>query len=249
MSFHHPKSELSRLNRFAFQQNVQVHPLTFAVLKRAQRVFTASKGLFDCSIADTLVHWQLLPDHGAEAFHDSKPEIQNACGKGIENYSSYSQENLKLLKNHQVRYTAPIILDLGGIAKGFAVDMAIQHLKDSSIQNAVVNAGGDLRVIGHQAEAISLRDPKNPQHFLTLGELANGAIASSATYFSKTKFENNWVNALVNPQNRTALNSEQSFSVIAPTAYIADALTKVVAISQNPQHPCLALFSAQAFIL
>ena len=53
----------------------------------------------------------------------------------------------------------------------------------------------------------------------------------------------------MNPQNRTALNSEQSFSVIAPTAYIADALTKVVAISQNPLHPCLALFSAQAFIL
>ena len=55
-------------------------------------------------------------------------------------------------------------------------------------------------------------------------------------------------NALVNPFNRQALDSEHSFSVIAPTAYVADALTKVVAISQNPQHPCLKVFAAQAVI-
>lgn len=245
MSFHDPKSELSLLNQFAFQRSVTVHPLTFAVLKRAERIFHASHGLFDCSIANTLVDWELLPKHPAQSLQNPLLNFEIE----IENEKLYSQANVQLLTNYQVKFTAPILLDLGGIAKGFAVDIAIQHLRKSGIQNAVVNAGGDLRVLGHHAETIHLRNPQNPQQLLHLGELTDGAIASSATYFSKVKFEDHWVNALVNPTDRTALDSEHSFSVIAPTAYLADALTKVVALSHNTQHPCLTLFSAQAFIL
>lgn len=245
MSFHDPKSELSQLNQFAFQRSIAVHPFTFAVLKRAERMFQASQGLFDCSIANTLVDWQLLPKHQTQSEPHPLPDFKIES----ENKRPYSQANVQLLANYHVKFTAPIMLDLGGIAKGFAVDIAIQHLRKSGIENAVVNAGGDLRVLGHHAETISLRSPQNPQQLLRLGELTNGAIASSATYFSKTKFEDHWVNALVNPKDRTALDSEHSFSVIAPTASLADALTKVIALSHNPQHPCLTLFSAQAFIL
>lgn len=229
MSFHDSQSELSRLNQNAFYHTVQVHPLTYAVLKRAQRIFYASHGLFDCSIANTLVNWELLPDHLQQNHTDQ---------------TIHSQAHLQLLGNNSVRFTQPILLDLGGIAKGFAVDLAIHSLKKSGIKNAVVNAGGDLRILGHIAEEIVIRNPQNPQDFHALGALANGALATSASYFSKTEHGN----ALVNPFNRQALDSEHSFSVIAPTAYIADALTKVVAISQNPQHPCLKLFAAQAMI-
>lgn len=230
MSFHDPKSELSRLNQNAFNHIVQVHPFTYAVLKRAQRIFYASHGLFDCSIANTLVNWEILPDHLQQGHTDK---------------TIHSQAGLQLLSDHSIRFTQPILLDLGGIAKGFAVDLAIHSLKKLGIKNALVNAGGDLRVLGHIAEEIVIRNPQNPQDFHALGALANGAIATSASYFSKT--ENG--SALVNPFNRTALDSKHSFSVIAPTACVADALTKVIVVSQNPQHPCLKLFAAQAMIL
>lgn len=234
MSFHDPRSDLSRLNQYAFYQAVQVDPVTYAVLQRAQRLFYASHGLFDCSIADTLVNWKILPDHLQK----------NHLPQDYLDKTNYSQIYLKLLHDHFVQFSQPILLDLGGIAKGFAVDLAIHCLRKSGIKNAVVNAGGDLRVLGQIAEEIAIRDPQNLENFHRLGALANGALATSANYFSKT--ENG--NALVNPFNRQALDSEHSFSVIAPTAYVADALTKVVAISQNPQHPCLKVFAAQAVI-
>lgn len=229
MSFHDPKSDLSRLNQYGFDRAVRVDPLTYAVLLRAQRLFYASQGLFDCSIANTLVNWALLPNHLQQNYIDG---------------TIYSQADLLLLNDYFVQFTQPILLDLGGIAKGFAVDLAIHSLKRSGIKNAVVNAGGDLRVLGQIAEEIVIRSPKHLQNFHRLGALANGALATSASYFSKTEDGN----ALVNPFNRQALDSEHSFSVIAPTAYVADALTKVVAISQNPQHPCLKVFAAQAVI-
>lgn len=239
MSFHDPQSDLSRLNQYAFYQAVQVDPVTYAVLQRAQRLFNASHGLFDCSIANTLVNWKILPDHLLQNHLQQNHLPQDHLDKTI-----YSQINLKLLNDHFVQFSQPILLDLGGIAKGFAVDLAIHCLRKNGIKNAVVNAGGDLRVLGQIAEEIVIRDPQNLQNFHRLGALANGALATSASYFSKT--ENG--NALVNPFNRQALDSEHSFSVIAPTAYVADALTKVMAISQNPQHPCLKIFAAQAVI-
>ncbi|MFC2995108.1 FAD:protein FMN transferase [Acinetobacter sichuanensis] len=234
MSFHDPASELSQINRSAFQQAVRVHPWTYAVLQRAQRVFTASSGVFDCTVANTLMDWELLPTH----LPIVNPEKMNL-----------SQAHLHCLSANKIRFTAPIVLDLGGIAKGFAIDVAIYSLRKHGVKNAVVNAGGDLRVLGNIAEQIFIRDPQAPQQLYACGELANGAIATSACYFSKAKNQGQWINALVNPYTRHALDTDHSFSVIAPNACIADALTKVVAITQNLQHPCLPLFSAQAFIL
>ena len=204
------------------------------MLKRAQRIFIASQGIFDCTIANTLMKWHILPQHLRE---------------NILNSNHYNQSNLHLLSNYYIKFTAPIILDFGGIAKGFAVDIAILCLKNAGIKNALVNAGGDLRVLGNIAEEIYIRNPLQPKILHHVGDLADGAIATSAAYFSKTKFGSESVNALVNPETRHAISSEHSFSVIAPRAYLADALTKVVAISQNPQHHCLKLFSAHAVIL
>jgi thiamine biosynthesis lipoprotein len=244
MSFHDPDSELSRINREAFQRPIQVHAWVYAVLKRANLIFQHSDGLFDCSVADQLVNWQLLPDHFVSKL--KKTDLNTAR---LNTYLPYSQAHLVLLTQNHVKLTAPILLDLGGIAKGFAVDLAIHCLKQHGIQNAVVNAGGDLRVLGEHPEPISLRDPTHPQHFHHLGNLSNGAIASSARYFSQKQLNQTWVNALVHPQTRKPLDSAHSFSVIAPNACIADALTKVVAISQNPEHPCLKMFAAQALII
>lgn len=232
MSFHDQSRELSLLNREAYLAPVKVHPWTYAVLKRAQRMHYASQGLFDCTVADALIQWQLLPKH---AFH---PEPLNC-----------SQAQLELLPDHHVYYRSPIALDLGGIAKGFAVDAAIQCLRQRGICSAVVNAGGDLRVLGTAPESIMLRDPKNPQQLQSIGELSQGSVATSSIYYSQRQYQSQRVSALVDPATRQPILTPHSFSVIAPLAWAADALTKVVAVSANPNHPCLRHFSAAAFIL
>lgn len=232
MSFHDDQSELSLLNRQAHRMPIQVHPWTYAVLTRAQRIYTVSQGLFDCTIANLLMEWQLLPQH---SFHLENLDV--------------SQAQLELQSNHYVYYKNPIAIDLGGIAKGFAVDIAIQCLRQHGIRSAVINAGGDLRVLGTTPEHIMLRDPKNPQQLQNIGELSQGSIASSSIYYSQQQYQSNKVSALVDPITRQPILTPHSFSVIAPLAWVADALTKVIAISANPNHPCLEHFSATAFIM
>lgn len=230
MSFYDPDSQLSILNREAFQTSIRVHSLVYALLLRAQKVFLASQGLFDCTVADRLVDWSLLPQQ-------------------IISPESATQADVLLLPNRMVHYNKPLLLDLGGIAKGFAVDLAIHALRQAGIQNAVVNAGGDLRVMGKINEPISIRSPQDPQHMLSVGELSAGALATSAIYYSRREFKGKTVSALVNPYDREAVTSPHSFSVVAPTAWLADALTKVVAVSADTAHPCLDLFGASAFII
>lgn len=231
MSFQQADSELSQLNQTAYLHPVQVNPLTYAVLKRVQKLFKESEGLFDCTIADTLVSWNMLPDHHQ---HSS---------------NSATQAQVKLLPDFHVYYHAPLLLDLSGIAKGFAVDLAIHTLRHHGVQNAIVNAGGDLRVLGQQSEPIFIRNPSNLQQLLPMGELSAGAFATSGIYYSEQQVEEQTVSALVNPLNRQAITQPYSYSVIAKTAWLADGLTKVLAISGNIKHPCLQRFGATGIIV
>jgi thiamine biosynthesis lipoprotein len=230
MSFHDASSELSRLNRDAFLQNIQVHPWLYAILQRALKMFVASDGLFDCTVADVLVQWAILPPQSVI----TEPA---------------TQADVLLLANHTVRYRKPLLIDLGGIAKGFAVDLAIHTLRQHGIKYAVVNAGGDLRVLGNHIEPISVRSPHNYEQLIPMGGLSAGAFATSGIYHSQRTFQQETVSALVNPKNRQAIMTPYSFSVIASTAWLADALTKVVAITTNTAHPCLARFAATAVII
>ena len=113
MSFHDSQSELFRINREARIQPQTVHPWTYAVLRRALWIATLSDGLFDISVAPLLVEAGLLPRTQGSA---------SASGNG---------QSLELLPHNQIYFTQPMLLDLGGIAKGFAVDQAI-HAYDAA---------------------------------------------------------------------------------------------------------------------
>jgi thiamine biosynthesis lipoprotein len=113
-------------------------------------------------------------------------------------------------------------LDLGGIAKGWAVDRAIAALKRAGARWACVNAGGDLRVFGAQPVALHLRDEQGGG-VRAFGQLADGSFATSQL-------------------------GRHHVSVAAPRAVWADALTKVVAASGDTAHPLLARVGATAWI-
>lgn len=139
MSFHDSQSELSRINREARVRPQTVHPWTYAVLRRALWIATLSDGLFDISVAPLLVEAGLLP---------RTPGSTSASGNG---------QSLELLPDYQVYFTQPMLLDVGGIAKGFAVDQAIHALRRGGCGEAIVNAGGDLRRFGRTPHPIYLR--------------------------------------------------------------------------------------------
>jgi thiamine biosynthesis lipoprotein len=101
-----------------------------------------------------------------------------------------------------------------------------------------------MRVFGNLTQDIQIRNPSKPHELIQIGKMKMGAIATSSLYFAKRDAEAK--SYMVNPLNQEHIEFSESYSVIANDCVYADALTKVVSISGNTQHPCLSHFSAQA---
>lgn len=235
MSAHEPDSDLSRINREAHVRRVQVTPWTWSVLAEAQRIHEYSHGLFDCAVGNRLAAWGLLPT-------ERYPQL-------VTSDLPPSLSELELLEDNHVRTGRPLGIDLGGIAKGFAVDMAIEALRSCDVQEAVVNAGGDMRVIGNTETPVHLRDPKAPGQLIYAGTIQDAAFATSGSYFSSAVACTPEASALVDPRTQSAIVDNRSYSIIAKTCVVADALTKVLAVSGDPNHSCFAFFDAKAIII
>lgn len=232
MSFHDPDSEVSRLNRAAPGETLAVHPHTWRVLELAQRMADASGGAFNIACAPRLVAWNVLPapHAGAPAYQPGLPVVRCEAGDSV-------------------RKLNPGWIDLGGIAKGYAVDLAIEALRAAGVRSACVNAGGDLRVLGATPCPVSIRSPRDPGRTGAQLILAEEALATSAGYFSSRTHAGRQVCALVDGRDGEPVTAAVSVSVRAPTCAVADALTKIVLASGDSSHPALAAFGASALII
>src|SRR5258708_6648865 len=144
MSFQQAESDVSLLNRAACERTQDVHPATFEVLHRAREIAEASEGCFDITVAAKLVEWGILPAPDSRYRPDPHADWRD----------------IELGEDFSVRFRRPLWIDLGGIAKGYAVDRAIEKLQRHGATQACVNAGGDLKIYGPEAEVIALR----PEH-------------------------------------------------------------------------------------
>src|SRR4030095_13573925 len=230
MSFHHPDSDVSRINREAFQRKVTVDPWTWRVLRAAQKLSHETDGIFDITVARKLMQWKYLPRH-------------------YRNVSKGNWRDIVLEKNHTVRFRNRVVVDLGGIAKGFAVDRAVKALKCAGVRSGVVNAGGDLRVFGLKSELVHLRHPDEPMLPAGAISLHERALASSGIYFSRKRHGRAVISSLLD--GRTCRSSRRliSVSVAASVCMIADALTKIVFVAGAKSVPLLARYHADALLL
>jgi len=132
-------------------------------------------------------------------------------------------------------------MDLGGIAKGHAVDCAIAVLRDFAIERAVVNAGGDLSHHGARPMTVQVRDPRNAARAATSVLLDNAALASSTAGGLGACTDSA---SRIHDAERRPLPAFAGATVLAPTCMQADALTKVVLATGDVAHPLLARYGA-----
>ncbi|HEX4242451.1 MAG TPA: FAD:protein FMN transferase [Steroidobacteraceae bacterium] len=230
MSYHDPGSELTRLNRHAGAAPQRVSAGTLAVLEAALHFARLSEGAFDPGVAATLEQWGYLPKIGAAP-------------------PAGSWRDVEVTPDGCVRFHRPVRLDLGGIAKGFAVDLAVRTLREAGVEAVVVDAGGDLRVAGIVPRRIGLRDPRAPAGSVHSVDLENAALATSAGYFSRRWDGERYVSALVDPASAQPFLAGSSVSVRAFDCMTADALTKVVLFAPPAvAERALAQCEAHAFV-
>src|SRR5262245_17938531 len=158
MSYYDPRSDVSLMNREAFPRSVIVHPWTWRVLQAAQQFARDSNGTFSVTIAPILAGWRYLPRQRYRAD------------------ATATWRDIFLRKNCRVFFRRQLTVDLGGIAKGFAVDRAIEVLKHNGVRAGLVNAGGDLRVFGSASQLVHLRHPTQPQRAACAVRLRERAI-------------------------------------------------------------------------
>ncbi len=215
MSFHDEASDIGRLNRGAFDHPVCVHPWTFEVLGIALDFHRRSGGVFDIGVAPALQALGVLPRREDEI--SLPPAVANA------------EDAVALLSNGSVRFRdRGVRIDLGGIAKGYAVDRAVEVLRRCGISEGVVNAGGDLAVFGPHPHAIQIRDPRRPQRPMCEVGLRDAALASSAGRFDPLSSAEPADSAVIDPRTGAPVQGVVGATVRAPSCVVADALTKVV---------------------
>jgi thiamine biosynthesis lipoprotein len=231
MSFHNPLSDVSRMNRDAFPKGVSVHPWTWQVMRAAKRFAEESHGAFDITVAPLLTKWNYLPDRR----YQFSPTA--------------TSRDIFLRRNYEVFFCRDLIVDLGGIAKGFAVDRAVEALKQSGVGAGIVNAGGDLRTFGPASQFIHLRHPGEPTRIAGAVRLRERAMATSGTYFERRMHRAQYVSPLLDWRSRQTARQLISASVAAAECIVADALTKVVFALREEAAGLLTRYRADALLL
>jgi len=233
MSAHNPASDLGRLFRAAPNTALKLHPWTIQVIAAAMRLHDGSNGAFDITVGNLLARRRLLPSWG---------EGRKADGRG-------NMKDIELLSRSRLRVNRPIRADLGGIAKGFAVDCAAEALLDARPTAFWVNAGGDLRIHGDRSQELLVRDPRLPTRILKIGDLRDGAVATSGSYFNRPVNAAQRLSPLIDGRTGKQLDLSQSITVIASSCMWADGLTKVLALDPVLGARLLDSFSATALAL
>jgi FAD:protein FMN transferase len=235
MSFHDPASDVSRLNR-STQAPTCVDPRTVEVLRIALALSAATDGVFDISIAPELVRAGALP-----------MPLDAPAADPCANW-----RDIEILGTDQLIFHRPLWIDLGGIAKGYAVDRACECLGSGVDTLVRVNAGGDLRVAGPYVERVWLRQPAAATTTATatqpMLELSQGSVASSATSPATSGTDPRIACLHYDGRQRRAAAPDQFVSVVTERCLIADALTKVVLAVGTDAQELLAQHGATAHL-
>lgn len=223
MSTYKPESEISRINAEAAQHPVAVSAELFDVIAISVEYSRLSKGVFDITYASV----GYLYDYRRHV-HPDDAAIRAAL-PGID------YRNLRLdPKAHSVAFEKPgMRIDLGGIAKGYSVDRGIDILKKAGIGHAMVNAGGDTRIIGDRFGkpwVIGIRDPNDGNKVVLRMPLQDTAFSTSGDY--ERFFDEGGVryHHIIDPKTGKSPHAVRSATIIASTATRTDGLSKTVFI-------------------
>ena len=228
MSDYDSESELSKLSRTSGEgREIPVSDDLWFVLHRAQSLAERSGGAFDVTVGPCVILWrkarreQKLPDPQRLA------QARQAVG----------YQHVQLNSNrHTVKLLVPNMrLDLGGIAKGYAVDEALKTLRERGITRALVEGGGDMGVSEPPPDKKAWRVQLAPLDVTNAPAarflwLKNAAISTSGDLYQRLEINGKRYSHIVDPRSGIGLTDHSLVSVIARDSITADSLTKVVSV-------------------
>ncbi len=227
-----PTSEVSILNRTG---KLKVSPDTFYIIKKSKEFYQLTDGAFDITVAPLVELW------GFSNLKTKVPTAEeiNSTLKVIGSDKIILQEN-----NSVVEFKLPEMkIDLGGIAKGYALDCAIKKLKENKINSCLINAGGQVYALGNKFSSpwkIAIKNPRKPGVLETL-ELNNQSASTSGDYEQFFLKDGKRYCHIINPKTGYPAEAQiTSVTIIADQGLTADALSTAIFVLGKKRGEVLA---------
>lgn len=221
MSPYIDSSELSKINAFAATRPVTVSQELFDLIQMSLSLSEETFGAFDITFASV----GYLYEYRNKQKPDEKT-IQSLL-------SAVNYRHVKLDKaNLTVFFAHPKVkIDLGGIAKGHAVDNALTLLRNLGITNALVTAGGDTGLLGDRRGRpwmVGVRDPRNRDRQAVVLPLENTAMSTSGDYERYFEEDGKRYHHILSPKSGESVYEVQSVTIVGPRSTLNDALSTAV---------------------
>lgn len=208
-------SEVSRLRRAAAGVLVPLSPDTLAVLAAAREAFDETGQVFDVTCRPQIELWRAA---GAAAALPSAAAVAEAR-------AASRWADLEQVEGGVIKRTASAGVDLGGIAKGHGIDLALQVMQRMGLRGGLVDVGGDLACFGRQPGGhpwlVAIKDPARPGIIAQL-RVENAAVATSGDYARYVEIDGQRYNHIIDPRSGRPTQAARSATVIADTALAAD---------------------------
>lgn len=218
-------SEIGRINAFAGSDAQEVSKELVSLLNYSLEFGRRSQGAFNIAVGPIVKAWDFLSE---------SPRIPSQTL--LDSLLPLTNQLLVQVHEHSVFLPLPrMSLDLGAIAKGYAVDRALGVLQQSGIQDCIVDIGGNLGVLWHGTRMLDstmatvyIRHPRREGEFLGTFRMGTGGVSTSGDY--QRYFMNNGIryHHIIDPNNGYPARDVISVTIVAPDATVADALSTLV---------------------
>jgi thiamine biosynthesis lipoprotein len=197
-----------------------IGPSIIPLVQLSKKYAEHSGNRFNPAIGQLIKLWGFASDELPSGPPPSKAEISALLEK------SPTMKDI-VLDGVQLQSSNPAVrLDFGGFAKGYAVDLVIEHLKDLGIQNAIVNAGGDLRAIGQHGDRpwrVGIRNPRGEGVLASVDTGADESIFTSGDYERYFEYQGQRYHHIIDPRSGYPARGITSVTVFDNQAGRADA--------------------------
>jgi len=221
LSYQKTESEISRINDAAGTAPQPVSAETFAILQRAVKYADNLQGLFDITIGPVTSLWGFSSPEGGH-LPGSEEIARHLQEVNYHDLVLNEGDTTAFLKNKGM------MLDLGGIAKGYAIDRGSAKLKEYGVINFILNAGGDMYVSGQKDEktpwTVGVKDPRNGQELIARFNLKDEAVATSGDYERFIIINGKRYHHIIDPRTGYPASLTESATTFAATAEEADVL-------------------------
>ena len=221
MSTYKPTSQVSLVNAHAAEAPVTVDADLFGLLQTSLDYSRVTEGAFDITYASV------------GYLYDYRRHIKPSDAAIAKALPAVDYRHVLLdPKTRTVRFSQPgVRIDLGGIAKGWAVDRGIELLRDAGVQRAFVTAGGDTRIIGDrfgEPWMVGIRDPRAEDKVVVRIPLVDAALSTSGDYERFFEVEGVRYHHILSPSTGRPASAVRSVTIIGPTAIRTDGLSKTI---------------------